>query len=157
MDSDRLRQIMAAYGGHPDRWPDDERDAALALLHDRPELLDLQRNELSLDDALDGWQETKPSDDLISVVLPQAKMAASLTVGFESAEPVGFAGMLDQLIDGLRGWLVHPIAATAVACSIAAAGFSVGLVVPQETIDDSLLASDVTELILPGSDLSGIQ
>lgn len=154
MDSDRLRQIMAAYGGHPDRWPDDERDAALALLHDRPELLDLQRHELSLDDKLDDWREPEPSMELVSSVLPQANRSAGETIAHGGADFFEPAGILDQLIDGLRGWLVHPIAATAVACSIAAAGFSVGFVVPQQSTDDSLLASDVTELILPGGDLN---
>lgn len=155
MDSDRLRQILAAYGGHPDRWPDEERDAALALLHDRPELLDLQRHELALDGMLDGWPAMEPSSELISAVFPQAGVSAAPALAADHVGPT--ASILDQIVEGLRSWLVHPVAATAVACSVAAAGFSVGFVVPQQTTSDSLLVSEVTELILPGSDLNGVQ
>ena len=73
-----------------------------------------------------------------------------------NADAFGTAGVLDRLVDLLRGWLAHPIAATALGCSIAAAGFSVGLISPEQT-DDSLLAADVSELILPSNDLAGLQ
>lgn len=154
MDSERLRQIITAYGGHPDRWPDDERDAALALLHDRPELLDLQRSEQTLDEALDQWPAVEPSSSLIDAVLPQPMQSSgSVPSSGAMAEP-GYSGLLDQIVDGLTGWLIRPIAAIAVACSVAVAGFSVGFVTPEQTTDDVLLASEVSELMLPGADLT---
>ncbi len=36
--AERVRSILAAYGGAPQRWPRDERDAALALIESDPSL-----------------------------------------------------------------------------------------------------------------------
>jgi len=157
MDSERLSQIIAAYGGHPDRWPDDERNAALALLHDRPELLDLQRHEKSLDEFLDAWPEIEPSSTLYDAVLPHPTQSSTSSVTFDSASGGTTSDILDQIIDGLAGWFMRPMAAMAVACTVAAAGFSVGLVTPDVSTEDILLASEVTELILPGADVTGLQ
>ena len=36
--AERVRAILAAYGGAPQRWPQDERDAAVALIESDPNL-----------------------------------------------------------------------------------------------------------------------
>src|SRR5258705_10096092 len=50
---DRLRAIFDAYGGDPLRWPDAERDAALALLARSADARRLHEEALRLDEALD--------------------------------------------------------------------------------------------------------
>lgn len=54
MRKERFRQLLAAYGADPGRWPAGERDAALALLAAEPELRALVGRERWLNDLLDA-------------------------------------------------------------------------------------------------------
>jgi len=75
MTPDRLAQILAAYGAQPERWPEDERAAALALL----EADDThRRNEEALDRALDRF--AVPHPDAVLVGRSLAGFAASTSL-----------------------------------------------------------------------------
>lgn len=51
---DRVREIIAAYGGAPQRWPEAERLNALALIARDPALAALREQARGLDDVLDA-------------------------------------------------------------------------------------------------------
>lgn len=52
LDLERFKALLAAYGARPERFPDAERDAALALLQSSEEARTLARAESALDDVL---------------------------------------------------------------------------------------------------------
>ena len=51
---ERVREIIAAYGGAPQRWPEAERLDALALIAADPQLGRLREQARGLDDLLDA-------------------------------------------------------------------------------------------------------
>ncbi|MBY0277451.1 hypothetical protein K2Z84_19135, partial [Candidatus Binatia bacterium] len=57
---ERLRDILDAYGGDPERWPDAERRAALDLLARSAEARRLCDEALRLDAALDLLPAAQP-------------------------------------------------------------------------------------------------
>lgn len=63
MTPERLKELIAAYGGDQRRWPDAERSAALALLLRTPELRDEAGRAAALDAALDRWTSPAPHID----------------------------------------------------------------------------------------------
>tara|TARA_B110000503_G_scaffold51340_1_gene82886 strand:+ start:179 stop:658 length:480 start_codon:yes stop_codon:yes gene_type:complete len=58
MNQQRVKQIIAAYGGNAARWPEAERVAALKLCQSAPELAVLQREQAGLDQLLDSQHVT---------------------------------------------------------------------------------------------------
>ena len=146
MDEKRLTRILAAYGGDPRRWPDDERQAALSLLDRSPALRALQQQELALDGTLDSWVLPAPSSALVGAVL-------------EARKPVRPAGPR-ALIGRAVALLARPLMAMAVAGAVAIAGIMTGYALPQgDTAASSsdLLASEVSELILPSTEWASLQ
>lgn len=57
----RVREIIAAYGAEPARWPAAERTAALAILRDDAELSALLQDAQRLDAALDSFAPPLPT------------------------------------------------------------------------------------------------
>jgi hypothetical protein len=51
----RVADIIATFGGDASRWPDAERDAALALVASTPALQAAVREAAGLDALLTGW------------------------------------------------------------------------------------------------------
>jgi ferric-dicitrate binding protein FerR (iron transport regulator) len=51
LELERFKALLAAYGARPERFPDRERDAALALLESSEEARSLARAESALDDV----------------------------------------------------------------------------------------------------------
>lgn len=70
---ERLRDILDAYGGDPDRWPDAERTPALALLESSADARLLQAEARRLDAALDLLPATEPSAGLEERILAAAR------------------------------------------------------------------------------------
>ena len=54
----RAAEIIAAYGGDPARWPDDERAQALAAVLMNPELRTAQLAAAELDADVTAWSQT---------------------------------------------------------------------------------------------------
>jgi len=69
MTSERLRQLLDAYGAGPDRWPPDEREAALALLENSSEARAERDSAARLDTVLDRAPAEQPSPALAERVL----------------------------------------------------------------------------------------
>jgi len=57
---DRVEMILDAYGADPAHWPEAERDAALALVRDVPELSRRMQIEAELDSLLDALPAPAP-------------------------------------------------------------------------------------------------
>ena len=69
MTSKRLRQLLDAYGAGPDRWPPEEREAALALLENSSEARAERDMAARLDAVLDRAPAEQPSSGLAERVL----------------------------------------------------------------------------------------
>lgn len=61
MTMTRFSQLVAAYGGHPQRWPLEEQVAAAQLLETSAEARQLRQAAMSLDDLLDQVTTVPPS------------------------------------------------------------------------------------------------
>lgn len=70
---ERLRDILDAYGGDPDRWPDAEREPALDLLARSADARRLREDALRLDAALDLLPAAEPSAGLEERLLAAAR------------------------------------------------------------------------------------
>jgi hypothetical protein len=73
---DRLRDLLDAWGTAEDRWPADERAAALALIASSPDARALRDEAARLDALLDADPADAPSDLLIARVLAGAPKPA---------------------------------------------------------------------------------
>ena len=69
MELERFRQILEAYGAVSDRWPDNERDAALALLTRSKDAVWLVEQAQELDLVMDQSAAEAPSDALVERIL----------------------------------------------------------------------------------------
>lgn len=57
MTPSRFAEILEAYGAAPQRWPEAERDAALALVERSAEIRAQLSRAAALDTALDRWTD----------------------------------------------------------------------------------------------------
>jgi hypothetical protein len=64
LDLERFKALLAAYGARPERFPDGEREAALALLASSEVARDLARAEAALDDVFALAHAPELSPDL---------------------------------------------------------------------------------------------
>ncbi len=60
----RFRALLDAYGAAPERWPEEDRAAAQALLADSEDARTLRREAASFDGALDLVEAPAPSPEL---------------------------------------------------------------------------------------------
>ena len=70
MNLQRFRELVGSYGAAPDRWPEEERQAALDLAGTSSEAEFLMRQEAELDSFLDGF-------DLPEAVALEIEVAAT--------------------------------------------------------------------------------
>lgn len=76
MTVDRLRALLDAFGADADRWPADERAAALALIASSVDARALRDEAAQLDLLLDEDPVAAPSDLLVARVLASAPKPA---------------------------------------------------------------------------------
>ncbi|MBI4516918.1 MAG: hypothetical protein HY699_14000 [Deltaproteobacteria bacterium] len=69
MTATRLRELLAAYGADPERWPLEERDEALALLAQSEQARRWQEAGSQLDSLLDLVPAKMPSPELLERIL----------------------------------------------------------------------------------------
>lgn len=72
MDLERLERLLDAYGASPERWPVEERQAALALLDRSAEARARRDLAAQLDALLDAAPAPEPSRDLVARILAAA-------------------------------------------------------------------------------------
>ena len=130
MKLERLQTLLDTYGGNPDRWPHDERDAALQLLSGSLAAQDLAAEQRRLDEALDAWEPAVPA-------LEMAALEARLPPR-------------NDLLDRILAWLLpsesaawwQPISA---AASTLALGIVLGSTVRFDLGEDTSVAGDSWE------------
>jgi anti-sigma factor RsiW len=74
---DRAREILAAYGANPARWPTGERDALSALIAAQPELAQAVAQAQALDQALEAWPQTHGQAEAIDRLMARAAVDTS--------------------------------------------------------------------------------
>lgn len=67
MTQKRVAELIAAYGAAPDKWPEAERVAALAVLRRDPALQAERQQMAALDAALDRWPNPAPQVDAVAL------------------------------------------------------------------------------------------
>ena len=72
MTPERFVALLDSYGAAPDRWPEDERAAALALLSADPDASSAYERESLFDDLLTTSRAPLPSIALTQTVLAKA-------------------------------------------------------------------------------------
>jgi hypothetical protein len=93
LDLERFKELLAAYGGRPERFPEREREAAVALL----EGSEVARGLLVAESALDEVFAVAPAPELSSSL---ARKLAELPIRHPQAERRSrFAGLFTAL-----GW-----------------------------------------------------
>ena len=76
MTHERLLELIAAYGAEPMGWPEEEREAARALLADHPEAFaEAIDDARAIDLALLSEAVPEPSADLAQSILAEAPVA----------------------------------------------------------------------------------
>lgn len=77
MTPERLLELIAAFGAEPGAWPEDEREAATALLAQTPDLFaEALDDARSLDAMLMSAPVPDPSPELAEAILARAPNAA---------------------------------------------------------------------------------
>jgi hypothetical protein len=81
MTSKRVSELIAAYGAAPEKWPEQERAAALAMLDRDAALRSELRQMAALDAALDRWPNPAPALDAVALAAhvsatPRPRVAA---------------------------------------------------------------------------------
>ena len=115
MELGRFRMLVDAYGATPERWPDDERDGALALLATSTEAQALRHEAGRLDSALDQIPELAPSPALMARILAESETP-------KRSKHRWFDMLVETVWPGARLW--QPLGAFA---SAAALGLLLGL------------------------------
>lgn len=100
---ERAVALLDAYGALPDRWPEAEREAMLALLAKSPELRTHRHAATSLDSLLDLW-DPQPQDHPFS--LPESLPPQ------QAPERRWRAMFINDLLNPLVGWQRVAFAAT---------------------------------------------
>ena len=107
MELDRFRALMDAYGAVSERWPEEERSGAVALLAISGEATALRREAERLDAALDLVPEVAPSQALMARILSEC----------EEPRPAARARWIDTLVEAIwpDGRIWQPLGAFATA------------------------------------------
>jgi hypothetical protein len=72
MTFERFAALLDAYGAEPRRWPDNERDAAQALVRADPRAASLMDEAAYIDDLLYAYRVPAPSPALVAAVIARA-------------------------------------------------------------------------------------
>jgi hypothetical protein len=144
MNLKRLEQILAAYGAKSERWPEEERPLALALL-----ARDVQAQQLLRDaHRLDGLLDSLPA---LESNLDAASLAARLSEHPQETDPAREMGNVRALSKARSRWRLPIIMPNLIGLAAAAAiaGFWVGWSHPDT---DNASVSDLVPYI---ADLGG--
>ena len=131
MNIERVKTIIEAYGGDPSRWPQDERNEALAMLEQSDELELLMNDARQLDALLDA---ISPAD-----APNHALRAQILRIAKGSSAPTTIERLLEWLLDGTpTERVLRPAMASLLPLLL---GFAIGVVTPDNGVNE-VLAQD---------------
>ena len=118
---DRFRTLLDAYGAMAQRWPEAERDAALALVARSAEARTLMDDARKLDDLLDSLPVAEPSPELAGRILAAAPVAAPAPAASRRSGWVG--RFLGALWPELPAWRPAAALAASLACGLVTGAF----------------------------------
>jgi len=130
MTEDRLREIIAAYGPDPARWPEDERAPAADLLARSPDVFEAEIREA---EAVDQALAALPLPDL-----PVGLIDRVLANAPEGSDQSALSGRIAPAWDAFRAWL------TGAALATLSAGLAIGYFGP----DLATPSTDDADLVL---------
>ncbi len=135
MNIERVKAIIEAYGGDPLRWPQAERDEALAMLEQSDALESLLEDARRLDAVLD---EIIPADAPTRALRSRILRIAKQTSGHTLIE-----GFLDWLLDGApRDRVLRPAMASLLPLLL---GFALGVAAPENGVDEVLAQNELAD------------
>lgn len=145
MELERFRSLLDAYGAAPERWPEEERAAATALLADSVDARTFLSEAALLDKALDLVEAPAPSPEL-------ARRVEGLAHGYAIARPQRPNFAKPSLAHRLRAW--RAAWRPAVLAASGALGLAVGIAAAQppqtstafDTVELSALAGGLADL-----------
>lgn len=115
MTSKRFAELVAAYGAEPRRWPEGQRQAAMAFMEDHPEeAAPVLENGRSLDEALDRYVVSAPSAKLILMITesaPSIRAAARRVRLWRQGAGFAAVGLAGALAGALAITLLMPMSA----------------------------------------------
>lgn len=138
MTNERFKELLDAYGANPARWPEAEREAALALAKSSDEARRLLDEAAALDRLIDLAETTPVTPEL------QARILAALP-------ELRRGGVIASLMPGRPAWI--PI--TALAASLAL-GLGVGTFIPALAGIGEQQAQDAALVALGDLDAGGL-
>ncbi len=117
----RLREILAAYGASPRRWPADERDGAQALLASSLKAREAVTEAARLDGVLDQGPAPAPSPELVGRIH---------RYDITQTAPGVFLRLGGWLNDSYAAIAIRPAALPAAVVVATLVGLTVGLALP---------------------------
>ncbi len=152
MDWTRIETLHDAYGANPDRWPEDERAAALTLMARDPERADaLRRDALALDETLSDWVAPPVSHEIADRMQTSARPGFLVTLRAKSRSLLGWQGPLWQPAGAFAAALMLGLAIGGVGPDPVA--FLTGETIAQTDAVEDTTTDDLESLIL---DLDGL-
>lgn len=149
----RFRALAQTYGANLDRWPDDERAAAMGLMRDRQAqdvLQQVLKQARQLDAALDLWPDEPVPDALVGRTVASLALAntrAMATTPVRQATSIPQMGPIPQRTPvGRRLWWVGVGLAAAIS-GLAAGSVAASTFLPDNADDiASTSFGDIPEL-----------
>ncbi len=125
MTNERALEIIASHGGCEARWPDAERDAALALAGSDATVAAALADARRLDAVLNGWAQDVParSFDAAAIIAAAAAVAPDATVPpVLQSSVVASRPLPGRPAIAMRRWLAGGAVAAAALLSVAVLG-----------------------------------
>ena len=118
---DRFRTLLDAYGATAERWPEAERQAALALVAASAEARTLMDEAGQLDDLLDRLPVAEPSPSLAERILAAAPVAIAAPAARRRGGWIGRS--LATLWPELPAWRPAAALAASLVCGLVTGAF----------------------------------
>ncbi|WP_338734636.1 hypothetical protein [Asticcacaulis sp. DW145] len=128
--SERFEAIVEAYGADPQRWPADERAAALLFRQQHPEIA---RRVLAEAHTLDNWLSS--ADEVEPSVALQWEVLARMMPAGVATRPA------PAIVRPRRRWLAGGIGLAAACAAGIVFGLNIGLMTLSEARAEAVLAS----------------
>ncbi len=146
MNIERFKQIIAAYGGDPGRWPGEERAQAIALLAQSSEASNALEEEVKLDHVL----EQSSGGDVTQALLTQILGSAASTLeGLPLAmpEPIGAGWSWEAFFSSVDAidWSWRSVMQPSVLLGcVALLGLTTGIFAP-EALEQAVYGGEIEE------------
>lgn len=101
MNLHRFKQILDAYGANPNRWPEEERESALAFSTNNQQACQLMLEYKMLDEALDSYDAPMLNPDMPSLISGKLSGILPANKGTEQ-----HSGNPEDWLNSVFAWLI---------------------------------------------------